>query len=123
LALAGKGVSPAGISPDSRTADSASASASTLRAPPPTTNTQRNPLLSFRLPGLFLLRYEDRKLTGALLFHAAPRNTRAVTPPDPLPGQPHGPPEIRLLQKFSSRFAARKKGKSVKEQRANQQPR
>ena len=45
---------------------------------PTTSPTQRNPLLSFRLSGLLLLRLEARKLSGLLLFQEPPRNTRAL---------------------------------------------
>ncbi len=44
--------------------------------PPDTTNTQRNPILSLRLPGSLLLRLEESRLRGSLLFHDPPRNTR-----------------------------------------------
>ena len=45
--------------------------------------TRRNPRLSLRLPGSFLLRFADRQLT-ALLFHPPPRMTR-FEPLSPLP--------------------------------------
>jgi len=44
----------------------------------PTTNTHRKPILLLRLPGVSLLRFEDNRLSGLLLFHEAPRNTRDV---------------------------------------------
>jgi hypothetical protein len=44
----------------------------TPAAPPHTT---RNPLLSFRLSGLFLLRFAERQFAG-LLFQLPPRSTR-----------------------------------------------
>ena len=34
----------------------------------------RNPLLLFLLPGLFLLRYDARKLFSSLLFQDPPRS-------------------------------------------------
>ena len=42
---------------------------------PPLCWAQRNPLLLFVFVGLFLLRFEARRLFG-LLFHEPPRNTR-----------------------------------------------
>jgi len=33
-------------------------------------------MLVLRLSGVLLLRYEDNRFSGSLLFHVAPRNTR-----------------------------------------------
>ena len=33
-------------------------------------------MLLLRLSGVLLLRYEDNRFSGSLLFHVAPRNTR-----------------------------------------------
>ena len=49
---------------------------STFRTDPPTPNTTRNPLLSLRLSGGLLLRYDESRFRGSLLFHEPPRNTR-----------------------------------------------
>ena len=46
-----------------------------LRADTPT-NTTRKPLLLLRLSGVLLLRFDDNRLSGSLLFHDPPRNTR-----------------------------------------------
>jgi hypothetical protein len=53
----------------------------TLGADPPATNTTRHPLLLLRLSGVLLLRLDDNRFLGSLLFQDAPRNTRAVRPP------------------------------------------
>ena len=39
-------------------------------------NTNRKPMLLFRLPGSLLLRLQERRLPGSLLFHDPPRTTR-----------------------------------------------
>jgi len=44
----------------------------------PPSNTHRNPTLLLRLSGVLLLRFEDNRWSGLLLFHEAPRNTRDV---------------------------------------------
>ena len=44
-----------------------------------TSRTQRNPMLSFRLSGSFLLRLAARRFLG-LLFHDPPRKTRTMRP-------------------------------------------
>jgi hypothetical protein len=49
-------------------------------------NTQRNPLLSLRLSGLLLLRFDESRFLDSLLFQDPPRRTRArppVSPPKP----------------------------------------
>ena len=57
--------------------------------PAPTATTNRKPLLSLRFVGCSLLRYEERRLTSALLFQEPPRSTRAMPPPFPIPsGRP-----------------------------------
>ena len=50
---------------------------------PANTATTRNPLLLFRLSGLFLLRFAERQFLG-WLFQEPPRSTRRLYSPDPL---------------------------------------
>ena len=47
------------------------------------TNTQRNPLLSLRLSGSLLLRFDDSRFLDSLLFQDPPRRTRARPPVSP----------------------------------------
>ena len=55
-----------------------------LRKCTPAGNTAtRKPLLSFRLSGLFLLRFAERQFLG-LLFQEPPRSTRRLYSPNPL---------------------------------------
>ena len=67
LALDGEAVRSADTSPD----------LAAFRDIPPT-NTHRKPMLLLRLSGVLLLRFEDNRLSGSLLFHDPPRNTREV---------------------------------------------
>ena len=70
------------------------------------TDTTRNPLLSFRLSGLFLLRFAERQFCG-LLFQQPPRSRRRLYGPVPLerrarfagrPGLRPGPKKGKELQ-------------------------
>lgn len=60
----------------------------------------RNPMLLVRLPGAFLLRYEERRLFS-LLFHAPPRKTRPFQP-EPVRTKVRSPSTRRRKVKLSA---------------------
>jgi hypothetical protein len=82
--------------------------------PPATTSTQRNPLLSLRLRGSSLFRYDERRFVSVLLFHEAPRSTRCWPAGQLLPQVARWLSRWRTLQNskiefikiFSFRYAA-----------------
>ncbi len=67
-------------------------------------------MLLLRLSGVLLLRLDDNRFLGLLLFHDAPRNTRALLPVQPLPaGLPPGS-RAEILKNFRRATRGKEKG-------------